>query len=205
MRFSIRSYHPSDLYALYRICLRTADSGNDASQLCNDEELFGHYYAAPYAVLEPDLCFVLLDSGTPCGYILGTRDSQAFQERCEREWFPVLRARYALPLASDMSLDAELIRRIHAGLRSDHNLAAYPAHLHIDMLPVAQGQGWGRRLMQTFLGRLRALQVPAVHLGVGRRNTRAIAFYEHVGFHVIKSSEGGIQYGMHLDRGSDPG
>jgi hypothetical protein len=47
--------------------------------------------------------------------------------------------------------------------------------------------------------RLRALQVPGVHLGVGRRNTRAISFYEHVGFQVIKSSEGGIRFGMHLE------
>jgi ribosomal protein S18 acetylase RimI-like enzyme len=201
MRFSIRSYHPSDLYALYRICLRTADSGNDASQLCNDEELFGHLYAAPYAVLEPDLCFVLLDEGTPCGYILGTRNSQAFQERCEQEWFPPLRVRYPLPPTSDQSLDASLIRRIHSGIWYDPDLADYPAHLHIDLLPIGQGQGWGRMMMQTFLDRLRALQVPAVHLGVGRRNTRGVAFYERVGFHVVKSIEGGILYGMHLDPG----
>jgi ribosomal protein S18 acetylase RimI-like enzyme len=199
MPFTIRSYHPSDLYALYRICLLTGDSGRDARALCNDEELLGHCYAAPYAVLEPDLCFLLLKDGTPCGYILGTRDSRTFQERCEREWFPVLRTRYAMPLASDHSLDADLIRRIHAGVPFDPDLAAYPAHLHIDLLPIAQGQGWGRMLMQTFLSRLRALQVPGVHLGVGRRNTRAISFYEHVGFQVIKSSEGGIRFGMHLE------
>lgn len=203
MPFAIRSYHPSDLYALYRICLRTADSGNDASQLVNDEELFGHFYAAPYAVLEPDLCFVLLHNGTPSGYILGTRDSQAFQERCEQEWFPPLRERYPLPPDTDQSLDASVIRRIHTGTRHNPDLAAYPAHLHIDLLPIGQGQGWGRMMMQTFLARLRELQVPAVHLGVGRRNTRGIAFYERVGFHVIKSSESGVLYGMHLDTGSE--
>jgi ribosomal protein S18 acetylase RimI-like enzyme len=199
MPFAIRSYHPSDLYALYRICLLTGDSGRDARELCNDEALFGHCFAAPYAVLEPDLCFLLLEDGSPCGYILGTRDSQTFQERCEREWFPVLRTRYASPRASDHSLDADLIRRIHTGVPFDPDLAAYPAHLHIDLLPIAQGQGWGRMLMQTFLTRLRALRAPGVHLGVGRRNTRAISFYEHVGFQVIKSSEGSIRFGMHLE------
>jgi hypothetical protein len=80
MPFAIRSYHPSDIYTLYRICLLTGDSGRDARQLCNDETLLGHCYAAPYAVLEPDLCFVLLENGTPCGYILGTRNSQTFHE-----------------------------------------------------------------------------------------------------------------------------
>jgi ribosomal protein S18 acetylase RimI-like enzyme len=53
--------------------------------------------------------------------------------------------------------------------------------------------------MQTFLARLRELHVPAVYLGVGRRNTRAIAFYERVGFQPINSSEGGITFGMRLD------
>jgi ribosomal protein S18 acetylase RimI-like enzyme len=199
MPFTIRPYHPSDLVALYRVCLQTGDSGNDASQLCRDEELLGHCYVAPYVVLEPDLCFVLLNDGSPCGYILGTRDSQAFRIQTEQDWFAVLRTRYAFPPAEDHSFDADLIRRIYAGARVDPDLAAYPAHLHIDLLPVAQGQGWGRTLMQTFLTRLRALHVPGVHLGVGRRNPGAIAFYERVGFQVIKSTPGGISFGMQLN------
>ncbi len=199
MPFTIRSYHPSDLVALYRVCLLTGENGNDASQLYRDEELLGHYYVAPYAVLEPDLCFVLLDDGSPCGYILGTRDSQAFYTQTEQEWFPVLRARYALPPANDQSRDAGMIRHIHQGMHVDPELGAYPAHLHIDLLPVGQGQGWGRTLMQTFLARLRELHIPGVHLGVGGRNTRAIAFYERMGFQAITRSEGGILFGMRLD------
>src|SRR5213593_2206577 len=115
MPFAIRPYHPSDLYALYRICLQTGANGTDARHLCRDEELLGHCFVAPYAVLEPDLCFVLLDDGTPCGYIVGTRDSHAFHVRCEQDWFPVLRTRYALPRATDHSFDADLTRRIHMG------------------------------------------------------------------------------------------
>lgn len=199
MPFTIRQYHPSDLVALYRICLQTGDSGNDARQLYRDEELLGHCYVAPYAVLEPDLCFVLLDDGSPCGYILGTRDSHTFRMQTEQEWFPALRTRYALPQTDDHSRDADMIRHIYAGAHFDPDLGAYPAHLHIDLLPIGQGQGWGRTMMQTFLTRLRALHVPGVHLGVGRHNTRAIAFYERVGFQPLRSSAGGILYGMRLD------
>ncbi len=198
MTFAIRPYHPSDLYALYRICLLTGDSGADASRLYRDPELLGHFYAAPYAVLEPDLCFVLTQAGAPCGYVLGTRDSVAFGERCEREWFPVLRERYPLPAPDDDSRDAQLIRLIHAGHRIHPDAIDYPAHLHIDLLPLAQGQGWGRQLMQTFLQRLRELGVSAVHLGVGMRNPGAIAFYERVGFHRIKTYEEWIAFGMRL-------
>lgn len=196
--FAIRPYHPSDLPALYKICLLTGDSGEDASARYQDHELVGHYYAAPYAVLEPDLTFVLTHAGTPCGYVLGVRDSIAFGERCEREWFPILRERYSLPDPADKSLDAWIRRSIHAGYHPHEDCRDYPAHLHIDLLPIGQGQGWGRRLIQTLTDRMRELNVPAVHLGVGARNTRAIAFYEKVGFHKIKAYEGWIAYGMRL-------
>jgi ribosomal protein S18 acetylase RimI-like enzyme len=198
MTFTIRPYHPSDLYALYRICLHTGASGADASSLYRDPELLGHFYAAPYAVLEPDLCFVLTCDGGPCGYILGTRDTAAFVERCEHDWFPVLRSRYPLPEPADQSPDAQVVRRIHAGRPANPDLAAYPAHLHIDLLPSAQGQGWGRRLMHTFLERLRELAVPAVCLSVGTANQRAIRFYERVGFERIKVYDTAIAFGRQL-------
>jgi len=198
MSFAIRPYHPSDLYSLYRICLLTGDSGQDASTLYRDPELLGHLYAAPYAVLEPDLCFVLTRDGTPCGYVLGARDSAAFSECCERDWFPPLRERYPLPAPEDDSPDADIIRGIHSEHHRHPDLVSYPAQLHIDLLPVAQGQGCGRKMIQTFTARLRELGVPSVHLGVGTRNTRAVAFYAHVGFHQIKAYDGWIAFGMHL-------
>ena len=198
MHFALRPYHPSDLYALYQICLRTGDSGQDATALYRDPELLGHLYAAPYAMAEPDLCFVLTVDGAPCGYVLGTRDSDAFQTWCEREWFPVLRTRYPLPPAEERSADAAIIRDLYEGYAPHPDLAAYPAHLHIDLLPIAQGHGWGRRMIEAFTGRLREIGAPSVHLGVGKRNTGAIQFYERVGFHRIFEGEGWIAYGMNL-------
>lgn len=196
MAFTIRAYHPSDLIALYRVCLQTGDSGSDASALYRDPELLGHVYVGPYALLEPDLAFVLAQDGVPCGYVLGARSSAAFAERCEREWFPVLRARYPLPAPDDLSMDAAMIRKIHSGHRVNPELEAYPAHLHIDLLPAAQGGGWGRQFIQTLFDRLRALGVPAVHLGVGARNRRAMGFYEHVGFHLIQKHPEWSAYGV---------
>ncbi|MFO7631421.1 MAG: GNAT family N-acetyltransferase [Caldilinea sp.] len=201
MHFAIRPYHPSDLYSLYQICLKTADSGQDATALFRDPELIGHIYVAPYAVAEPDLCFVLTVDGAPSGYVLGTRDSDAFHAWCEREWFPVLRARYPLPPAEDDSPDASAIRGIHEGHAPHPDLAAYPAHLHIDLLPVAQGQGWGRRMIQTLLERMRQLGVSGVHLGVGKRNIGGIQFYERVGFHRVIDAETWIAFGMELSNG----
>jgi ribosomal protein S18 acetylase RimI-like enzyme len=205
MHIAIRPYHPSDLYALYQICLKTADSGQDATANYRDPELIGHIYAAPYAVAEPDLCFVLTADGAPSGYVLGTRNSEAFHQWCEREWFPLLRQRYPLPPADDSSADAWAIHALHRGHAPNPEMAAYPAHLHIDLLPVGQGQGWGRRMMCAFLDKLRELGVRGVHLGVGRRNTGAIHFYERVGFQRVIDAESWIGFGMMLNDGATEG
>lgn len=198
MSFEIRSFHPSDLYSLYRICLLTGDSGKDASEIYKDPEILGHFYAAPYAVLEPELCFVAVKNGRPVGYILGTQNSEQFAARCEAEWFPPLRQRYPFPPDSDKSPDAAIIRRIHAGQPVKPELLKYPAHLHIDLLPEAQGQGLGRKLIQVFADKLRQLHVPALHLEVGRKNENAIMFYERVRFRRVFEFEFSIAFGMIL-------
>jgi len=200
MEYAIRPYHPSDLCALFRVCLLTGDSGSDASALYHDPDLLGQIYVAPYAVFEPDLCFVLTQNGVPCAYVLGTHDTAAFNQRCAQDWYPVLQTRYATRPPEDTTPDADLIRHIHRTAEpANPALAAYPAHLHIDLLPEAQGQGWGRRLIAAFTARLRALGVAAVYLGVGASNLRAIGFYAHVGFHVIQAYPGWVAYGMRLD------
>lgn len=200
MGFKIRPYHPSDLCSVYRICVQTLDNGADASYLYPDPELPGHYYAGPYAVLEPDLCFILTGAGVPCGYVLGARDSDVFGRRCEAEWFPVLRERYPMPTPKDDSSSAGMIRAIHHGYHSHPDVVAYPAHLHIDLLPDTVGQGNGRRMMERFLCRLRELNIPAIHLGVAKKNERAIAFYKHMGFHIVTEQEWGFFMGMFLDK-----
>lgn len=58
MLFAIIPYEPRFLPDLYRICLLTGDSA-----LYCDPDLLGHYFAAPYAVLEPAPAFVLTDEG----------------------------------------------------------------------------------------------------------------------------------------------
>jgi len=192
----IRPFHPSDLVDLYHICLLTADSGKDASAKYKDPDLVGQFYAAPYAVLEPDLCFILDISGKPCGYILGTRDSQQFYERCEKEWFPLLRKRYPFPPPDEVSFDATIIRLIHNGHLLKPELAGYPAHLHIDILPEGQGSGMGRKLMETFMDKLRQHEVPALHLQVGKANPGAVKFYERLGFQIIIEYERAIAFGI---------
>jgi ribosomal protein S18 acetylase RimI-like enzyme len=184
MPAAIRPFHPSDLPALYRICLLTGDAGGDATALYSDPDLLGHVYAGPYPIADPGLTFVVVDELGPVGYILGTADTQRFEQWLERAWWPTLRARY--PLMEDPrdgTEDHVLVGRIHAWTGADESLTdRYPAHMHIDLLPRAQGQGLGRRLIETLSAALRERGVPGLHLGVDSRNEGAIAFYSRVGF-----------------------
>ncbi len=198
MSFTIRNFHPSDMSMIYKICLLTGDSGKDATDLYSDPELLGHYYAAPYAIFEPELCFIVTNDGKPCGYILGTKDSDGFAENCEKKWFPELRNRYKLPDENDTSRDAAIIRKIHEGQLVKHEVKNYPAHLHIDLLPETQGQGMGRKLIEVFVNKLKEFNASALHLEVGKRNEGAIKFYEKVGFHEICEYEYSIAFGMKL-------
>ena len=88
---TIRPYREDDLPALYDICLRTGDSGQDASHLYADPRIIGEIYAAPYGVLQPDLAFVAEDEQGVAAYVLGTPDTRAFEARQEAEWWPRLR------------------------------------------------------------------------------------------------------------------
>lgn len=189
--FSVRSYRPDDLGALYDICLKTGDTGEDATHLYRDPNLLGHLYAAPYAVLEPDLTFVLEDGGGVCGYILGAFDSGAFYDRLEAEWFPPLREQYPEPSGNEESWrrDESIVKQFYDELQKSPFFKAYPSHLHIDLLPRAQGSGNGRALMETFLGALKEKGSSGVHLGTSPRNTRAERFYLKMGFYELKRRE----------------
>ena len=190
--FRVRPFRPGDLAALYRICLETGDNGEDAAQLYSDPNLLGERYAAPYAVREPELTFVLEDDAGVCGYVLGAFDTKMFDGWLERRWFPPLRERYSRPTGDPKiwTRDERLINEFYEDrLDNDDPLGEYPSHLHIDLLPHAQGRGNGRALMETFLAALTERGSPGVHLGTSPQNRRAERFYLKMGFQELKRLE----------------
>ncbi len=190
----IRPYRPSDREALYAVCLATGRDGDDASASFRDPSLLGHRYVGPYLDLEPTLSYTLEDDVGPCGYVLGTADSERFYRRFEEAWLPPLRAALGPPPAlgaASVDTDSEderLLAELFApSITLPRDLDAYPAHLHIDLLPRAQGRGHGRRMMATLLEALVARGAPGVHAGVSPRNERALGFYRALGFEHVAS------------------
>ncbi|MYS24686.1 Acetyltransferase (GNAT) family protein [Streptomyces sp. DvalAA-14] len=196
MNAVIRPYRPADLPALYDICLRTGNAGADATADYpgRDRELLGAIFAAPYAVLEPELAFVLDDGlGQPVGYVLGTGDTAMFARRFRQEWLPTVAGRWPAPAGEPGTPGETMAGLLHTPERLVRpELAGYPAHLHIDVLPDFQRGGHGRALMESFLGALAGRGVPAVHLGMLSVNTPARAFYDRLGFHEIALPDAGV-------------
>lgn len=180
----IRSYRPDDLEALYRIALATGDAGADAAGLYQDPRLVGHIFAAPYAVLSPATALVAEDDHGVAGYIVGAADTRAFEALLESDWWPPLRRVHDQPTGPPHTWNADERMRwlIHHPPRAPtHLVSAYPAHLHINLLPRIQGQGIGRRLIDRWLAIVRKMGSIGAHLGVNTANTRAIGFYRRYG------------------------
>lgn len=179
---TIRPFRAEDLDALHAICLQTGDHGQDATAHYADPRIIGEIYAAPYAVLEPGLAFVAEDAEGVAGYIVGTKDTRAFEARCEAEWWPKLREAYADPRGTQpagWTWDQKRAFQIHRPSASPEAVvAAAPEHLHINLLPRLQGQGMGTAMLDTWLwaagGR--------AHLGCDIENLRAQHFYDAYGF-----------------------
>ncbi|UYO97853.1 GNAT family N-acetyltransferase [Microbacterium sp. M28] len=193
----IRPYRTEDRNGLLDVCVKTADSGGDATGMFSDDELWGLLFAVPYAERHPDLCWVVeSDDSRVIGYIVATDDTEVFEQWFRDEWWPRYTDRF--PKSMDPQTREEKMIDYAYGRapgREPH-VGEYPAHLHIDLLPETQGQGVGRRLIETLFAELRRRGVPGLHLGMNPENTAAGAFYDRMGMQRLPSPEGSCMYGV---------
>jgi ribosomal protein S18 acetylase RimI-like enzyme len=197
----IRPATSADEPGAYRVCLQTGDDGGDGTgYYAADPDALGRIYVGPYLLFEPDLSLVLEDDEGICGYALGAVDSHHFYDRYEREWRPVICAQFPEPAGDRRQwsrVDEAHYEYHHPTYLCPEPYERFPSHLHIDLLPRAQGRGYGRQLMERNLATLRRLGSSGAHLGVSVRNARAISFYRHLGFRELLT-EGCIYMGLEL-------
>ncbi len=185
---SIRPYRPTDRDDVYDVCVRTGAAGQDATGLYSDDALLPDIFAGPYVAYEPDLAFVVDTGERVAGYVIGVADSRAFARWYDDNWLPGFRRAHPLDAAPD-DREREVIGwGLDAADSIVPEIDSYPAHLHIDLLPELQGQGFGRRLIRRMLAALHERGVPGVFLRVSSANTSALGFYRRLGFHELPSS-----------------
>lgn len=187
----IRPFRPGDEPALAEICLKTGDAGADATGIFADDDIWAEVFVLPYVARHPDLAFVLeTDDGRVVGYVVGTPDTCAFEDWFAQEWWPRFADRWPRPESEATRQDGTLIYAYGRRAGAEPYGDTHPAHLHIDLLPEVQGQGWGRRLIETLLAALRERGVTGLHLVASSENAGALAFYRRLGFRPVPSHEG---------------
>lgn len=187
--YRLRSAMAEDHAALCVVCLKTGDSGQDATAREDDPDLLGLIYAVPYQVYEPDFAFVVDGPNGVCGYIFGAPDTPGIYATMEAEWFPPLAARLIDPGPDESKWrGSDWARRAihHPEFVYPEVLHRYPAHGHIDLLEEARGRGIGRRGMEHVMAKLKRAGAKGMHLQVSPVNRKAQGFYRKLGFEVLK-------------------
>ncbi|QFT33510.1 GNAT family N-acetyltransferase [Roseibium porphyridii] len=194
----IRAARKSDTNAVNSICLRTGNAGKDATSLYQDPDLIGLIYAAPYLFGDDALCLVAEDEEGVLGYVAGATDSRSFEHHLEMNWWPELRKRYAEPQGdpAKWTPDDKRINFIHHPRPVPGDIVlAYPAHIHMNLLPQAQGRGIGSQLLASWVASATEKGVRAVHAGVSAANQAGLNFWTARGFDPVREDPHGGSLG----------
>jgi len=185
---SIRPYRPGDRGRVREICFRTGFLGDPVDWLWRDQPSFADLFSGYYTDAEPESALVAEVDGEVSGYLLGCVETR-------RVWDPsrvlaghaVRRLVFLRPGTAGVfwrsvldAASAALGRR--EAMEPMFLDERWPAHLHIDLLPVARGSGVGRALVTRWLDRLRDLRVPGCHLETFAENAGAVRFFSAMGF-----------------------
>lgn len=185
----VRPYRGADRDRVRLVCFETGYMGEPAAWFWRDAKSFADMFSGYYTDREPESAYVVEIDGVVSGYVLGAIDASAAWNPAAVVGRHILRrgiafrpgtARFIWRSMKDGAVDIAL-RRVKASDLDFHD-ARWPAHLHIDLLPVARGRGAGRRMVSAWLDRLRSAGIGGCHLQTMAENTNAIAFFETVGF-----------------------
>ena len=173
MAMEMRRYQQKDRENCRDICHKTAT----APKYVKCKELVCLLYCDYYLDNEPDNIFILADEeDNAIGYILCGQDEKAYRKAIK----PYLQKARKISFVDGIMPIIE--SAMAKGLSKE-----YPAHLHIDILPQGQRQGYGAKLIQALEVHLKEKGVQGLRLGVGGDNAGAHKFYEACGFTLLKN------------------
>ncbi len=184
----IRPYRSSDLTRLRQICVLTGNAGGDATGMHSTDDLLPDVFLEPYVTFAPGWAWVVDKGAGPLGYIVAVSDTPAFVAWWRDRWTPWFAERYPRPDVPFSDEEELVLRGYRPGVLEIPEAAEYPAHLHIDLLPEAQGRGYGRALIGVLRRELEKAGVPGVTAALDPANASARPFYDRLGFVELPSS-----------------
>lgn len=183
----IRPFAPSDQDRLKALFVR-AGADSPSSELWGHAESESAVYLDPYVDLEPESLFVAEVDGELVGYLAGCLDSSRLPSEDERitrvikQYRLMTRPRsigFFLRATGDMVWAKARQEETVSGEFSDPR---WPAHLHINVAHEARGTGVADALMHRWFDRLTDSGSPGCHLQTLMENTRAVRYFERMGF-----------------------
>lgn len=175
---TVRKYEEKDRENLLRICIETSGLPTKTQK---DRDFLNLMFNDYYAVVEGENCFVAADDNDEAvGYILCAENFEHYYKTFSGLYMPLIKKlgfKYYTMALSEIG--------VHSLFRKK-----YPAHLHIDILPVCQGKGTGTALVNELKDHLKEKGINSLMLSCGMGNKRAIKFYEKNDFRMIANIAG---------------
>ncbi|MFB9907671.1 GNAT family N-acetyltransferase [Allokutzneria oryzae] len=182
----IRTFTETDRAELRELFHR-AGEGSPTASLWGHTESEAAVYLDPYMDLVADSLFLAVADGALVGYLTGCPDGSALPSESERMALAIKKHRLTLRRGPAAFFARSMLDMAGAAIRrqptpKDFYDPRWPAHLHINVEPRARGTGAADGLMNHWLDRLRETGSPGCHLQTLCENTRAVRFFERMGF-----------------------
>lgn len=170
--FTIRKYCENDKENVLKVLYETSSMPIETQEQREFLRLmFNDYYTEE----EPENCFVVDCDGEAVGYILCAENYDSYDRVFRDKYFPLLKK-----LGKSYLFTAKGEMFVHKLFRK-----RFPAHLHIDILPVCQGIGAGTKLVDALSEHLSSKGVRGLMLSCGMGNKGAIKFYKKNNFRTL--------------------
>jgi len=192
----ITAYKPEYRSDVFRIAADTAFFGQPVEVYLEDRRLFCDIFYRYYTDYEMEHSWVAIVDQEVIGFLMGCIDTAAQQRRWLRTILPstlgwIMRGRYRLGRRT-WRYAAALVRAALTLEFVQCDLKQYPAHLHINIVEMGRGRGIGSQLIDTYLGHLRQLGIPGVHLHTTNLNEAACRLYDRLGFELLEGRRTGM-------------
>ena len=179
----------NDLHSLGQVAFETGFFGTSAERFFPDAALFTDLWVLPYLGQAGCCSFLAERDGVVLGYILGACHPRRYRRELRRIIRRVVLPKLLRGQYTNWRGTLRYLARMTRYAGKKVSKQRYPAHLHINLLPHARGQGTGKQLLEHYLTCLRAKGIPGVHLSTTAENEAAVHLYEAFGFKVLTEFE----------------
>lgn len=171
-KFTIRKYKAEDKENVLKVLYETSSMPTETEEQREFLRLmFNDYYTEE----EPDNCFVVDCGGEAVGYIICAENYKRYERVFKDKYIPLIKRlgmTYLITAVGELFIHRLISKR-------------FPAHLHIDILPVCQGVGAGSELVRALCEHLASKGVKGLMLSCGMGNKGAIRFYKKNNFRML--------------------